>query len=300
MCRVCNGDQPTFRDFDAFQDELNQKYRLYKNEGLHKENEGNFVKDSIQISSLRFTSGAEWGEPKINLHVMKHIFQNPDPEKGLLLLLLCSWMDMQEPYQIVWSNRLESIAHGNIPKMRFEKYKKPFVEKSCQTAKEYDGISRWFIEKIFAIKGQGEGNNIYRIVYFVIHDLLGQENISSLYRNDLNRLQNGIIGNNFLGNFKRLWMALMWLRLDNSVVRCLFERALCKHPNGASAVKCWYDQNVFNSIGCEIPVDGRVKTNWNSLFHTNHNEKGVAKDVRAIAHKYDIAPATFDGILFGF
>ena len=307
MCRICNGDLPTAKEFYSFQNGVKQVARKYKENGISELNEKDFVNDALQVSSIRFSTGVEWGEPEMGPYVMKYIFKNQNPDAGLLLLLMCSWMDMQERYQTVWSTYLESLSLGNTPKMRFQTLKLPLLQKTYITYKNYHGIAPWFIEKILSCEEKvkdsthcHEENNVCRIVGYMTEDLWGKENISKDNVGDLHSFSNGSVGYKFLGNYKRLWMALMWLRLDNSIIHCLLERALSKYQGGEKAVEYWYDGKFFNPMGCQIPVDGRVKTNWNILFRKDQNERDIAFHAMNLGEKYNVPPALFDAILFGF
>ena len=97
---------------------------------------------------------------------------------------------------------------------------------------------------------------------------------------------------------------MMFLRRDNSVIRCLFERALTHEPNGMKAVEYWYDPAYFSPIECELPVDRRVLSNWNQVTarfeksKTLLNRAKIANKARSLAQKQGISPSVFDAILF--
>lgn len=303
MCLICKGQNISVTNFNTFQSKIIHCGNQYKSKNIKGDILSQFVEDAIKLSKIRFDTGSEWGEPLINPYVITHIFKADDPEEGLLRFLLCCWMDMQEKYQTVWTKYLESISLYRILQMRMVIHKEPLLKKTIGIHKSYSGISNWFIEKILYTyeESKNKGINPFPVlIYFLFHDLWGLDNISKDNHSSLDKMRNGEIGYKLVGNYKRAWMALMWLRLDNSLVKCLFSRSLLKHKNGKNALDLWYNNNVFNPMYCEIPVDGRVKNSWNYLFKTNRKERNVALEIHDLAQNYNISPAVFDAILFGF
>jgi hypothetical protein len=56
-------------------------------------------------------------------------------------------------------------------------------------------------------------------------------------------------------------MFMMFLRRDDSIVRCLFTRALSKFEGGQEAVKNWYDPEFFNPLNASYQLThGSQKT----------------------------------------
>lgn len=303
MCVMCEGRNVTVQDFNSFQRRIIERAQGYESNRIEGDTLARFVRDAVELSRIRFDTGSEWGEPTINPYVARYIFKAKDPEEGLLRFILCCWMDMQENYQTVWTRRLESISANNIPKMRMSNCKTPLIEKTKGIHRSYSGISRWFIAKILqsAEESRKKGRDAFPcFIYSFFSDLWGLENLSKTNHGSLFKMKNGETGNGLIGRYKRAWMALMWLRLDNSVVKCLFSRSLVKHENGKSALDFWYDNDAFNPKYCEMPVDGRVTSNWNRLFMTQNREREIGLEIHNLAHKFNVVPAFFDAILFTF
>jgi hypothetical protein len=212
---------------------------------------------------------------------------------------------MQAKYVIVWSRYLQQAKNwidgkGPIPRGSFTATTTHLML-TKKSIEKYGNISQWFIQKINSItenRGKAKGN-IYRLAGEICNDLYSKPNA-------VNSLRNGIRPNLFSGgNHKRFWMYMMFLRRDNSVVRCLFTRALSKFDNGQRAVQYWYDPRYFDPIECELPVDRRVSANWNSAFgrlkmldFQTENTSHVAKKARSLARENGFSPSVFDAILF--
>jgi hypothetical protein len=112
-------------------------------------------------------------------------------------------------------------------------------------------------------------------------------------------------------DWKRLWLLLRSLRRDNSLVRCLFERALSRVDNGQKALGYWYDDNYFDPKECQLPVDDWVKKNWIELMNGSAfssrqqleqfadavKPRVVAEQAKKLAEQHDISPSAFD-VLF--
>jgi hypothetical protein len=119
-------------------------------------------------------------------------------------------------------------------------------------------------------------------------------------------LRDGVLPKQFSGgDHKRFWMFLMFLRRDNNIMKCLFTRALSKVDGGQSAIEYWYNDQYFNPIECELPVDTWVLTNWNKMtiklnlrnFETRYTARVAAK-ARELAQKANLSPSALDAILF--
>lgn len=257
------------------------------------------------VDKLSFDSGDEWGEPRIVKSVSDTIFSNPNADEGLLLFTLGCWLDMQAKYQIVWTNYLRQArlwlhGQGPIPRGRFEPTSKHLIQ-ATEFLKDFGCISLWFANKINRIvkeNGSAKGN-IYRIAGELCTDLYCKPEVAS-------QLKEGTLPKQFSGgDHKRFWMYLMFLRRDNSIMKCLFTRALSEVEVGKSAVQYWFDNQYFNPSECELPVDTWVLTNWNGMakklnlpsFNTKYTPQ-VAFKARELAQKVDISPSALDAILF--
>jgi hypothetical protein len=165
----------------------------------------------------------------------------------------------------------------------------------------YKGIGHWFVQKITEIteKHGHEKGNIYRLAGELCSDLYSKPEV-------VDSLRNGVLPNDFSGGkHKRFWMYIMFLRRDNSIVKCLFTRALSKLDNGQKAIQYWYDPKYFDPTECELPVDRRVLANWNSIFAKlrkpnlqTESTSIVAVKARSFARENGFSPSVFDAILF--
>jgi hypothetical protein len=298
LCRICCGDAPDpygFRDF-----EVKAKRAIRGVNSLSQ-----FLDEAKFLDKLRFDSGEEWGEPQIFHTVRRLIFANPDPDEGLLMFTLGCWLDMQAQYVTVWTTYLRQAklwldGEGSMPRGGFSPTK-THMSHTRRAVKKYGSISQWFIQKINDIATKhpkGEGN-MYRLAGELCTDLYNKPQV-------VGSLRLGSIPNSFSGgDHKRFWMFMMCLRRDNSIVKCLFQRALGKFEGGEEAAKKWYDPQCYNPIECELPVDSWVLSNWNTLFNRielpellTPSRSEVARKARKLARKNGISPSTFDAILF--
>lgn len=122
---------------------------------------------------------------------------------------------------------------------------------------------------------------------------------SCTLRNEIYSLKTGSCG--LLGNWKRVWMFLMFIRRDQNIIKNLFSRALESVCNGKEALKYWYDNEYFPENECELPVDVRVQQAWVRMFNKpGASTKDVAYSAHNLACRYDISPSAFDAIFFGY
>jgi hypothetical protein len=275
-------------------------------EALHNVNNHTlFLDQAKRIDKLRFDTGDEWGEPTIFYTVRRLIFSNPNPDEGLLLFTLACWLDMQVAYTTVWTTYLRQAkdwidGKGVVPRGNFPATT-PHLLLTRKTIQTYGSISQWFVRKINGIaeKHGREDGNVYRLAGEVCSDLYSKLQV-------VDSLRNGVLPNNFSGgDHKRFWMYMMYIRRDNSVVRCLFTRALERFDKGKQAIQYWYDPEYFNPMECELPVDRRVKANWNTIFKKlgipslpTESTSLVAVKARSMSHETSIPPSAFDAILF--
>ena len=265
---------------------------------------GNFISDVKEADIYRFLNSYEWYEPETYPFTRDLIFENKNPLKGLLLFTLCCWMDMQMNYKIVWSTQLEKancwvdnpkycpIPRGSFPATT------PNICKTLEVSQSYGSIVSWFSEKILYIakeNGKCDGN-LYRFLGFVMKELLEP---SYTLRDTINNLKNGNCG--LLGNWKRVWMFLMFIRRDQNIIKNLFSIALESVDNGKEALKYWYDNNYFSEKESELPVDVRVQSVWPKMFNeSNLDTKEIGIRAHNLALKYNIPPSAFDAIFFGY
>lgn len=263
----------------------------------------NFIEEVYKIDNFRFTNSFEWFEPITNKYTQKLIFNNPDPDKGLLLFFVCCWLDMQMKYKIVWSNFLIKAADWIEDSEKFERPRGNFlhtasnIDKTLIVAKENESISNWFIKTVLKIIKENDKakGNLYRFVGHVMTDLLEP---SKNLNNKISRLIYGYP--DLIGEYKRVWMLLMFLRRDKKIIKDLLTKALIDKKNGAIALEYWYNSNFFRENESELPVDLRIKDAWPKLWgFSEQNEKTIGYNAHQIAEKYKIPSSIFDVIFFG-
>lgn len=268
-----------------------------------EDNLSDFVKESVKLDRFRFNTSYEWYEPYTSKDTQGFIFKNPNPDKGLLLFFICCWLDMQSRYKIVWSNYLRKAVDWIEDPEKFERprgkfrHTAPNIDKTLSVAKENRYISSWFIRTILKIvkeNGKTKGN-LYRFVGYVMNDLLKP---SKDLANNINRLAMGYP--ELIGEWKRVWMFLMFLRRDKTIIKNLLTKAVGNKKGGTTALDYWYNSEYFSEKESEIPVDVRVKEAWPKLWgFEEQNEKTVGKNIHRIANIYKIPSSTFDVIFFG-
>lgn len=263
---------------------------------------------TLSIWTMRDLLRATNGENPIYVGMLFDTFSPILCQTGdCFFFTLSCWLDIQVPYTTVWTTYLQQanncisgggkISRGNYP------HTAPHLQLTMETVRSYGSISEWFIQTINDIVqkyGQSSGN-LYRFAGEVCSDLY------NLRRPRLiNVLRRGQLPTNFSGgDHKRFWMFVMFLRRDNSVVRCLLTRALNHYPGGQQATQYWYDPTCFDPNECELSVDSRVFNNWNDLLRRtriqNFNARSprqVAEQARVLAQHHSISPSVFDAILF--
>jgi hypothetical protein len=302
MCNICNNLPLNFQALTS----------LVANLRGHIGNVPTLISNAIQADNFRFSSGSEWDDPSLARSVRSHIFANPNPDEGLLLFVLACWLDMQVRYTIVWNTYLGQTRtwlqnnawmnpSTNVPRGKF-RHTYPHLVKAVSTlsSNRYNrSFSAWFVTTVLNIVQQHGpvSGNLYRFVAKVCDDLYLAADKTFLYH-----VGSGNIPTNYNGaHYKRLWMFIMFLRRDDSVIRCLVERAVQGHPQGNQAVGYWYDPKYFDPKEIELPVDVRVRRNWNNLGFSHLNARfpqEVAMQARTLASQHGISPSTFDALLF--
>lgn len=268
-----------------------------------EDNLNDFINESVKLDKFRFETSYEWYEPKTYEYVRKYIIENPNPDKGLLLFFLCCWLDMQMNYKIVWSTFLEEAAgwiedpvESKRPRGSFI-HTAPNIEKTLSVVVRDKSISDWFIKTVNRIikeNGKRKGN-LYGFVGHIMTELLTP---SESLKTKIYWLTSGSVA--LIGNWKRVWMLLMFLRRDKNIVKKLLTRALEDKKHGKKAIDYWYDQYYFNENESELPVDKRIKDWWPRLWGKGElSEKSVGYKAHEIAKRYKIPPSTFDAIFFG-
>ena len=271
-------------------------------------NMNDFIELSKKLDNIRFSTSAEWEEPIINYTVKNLIFNNNNKDRALTLFTMTCWLDLQSKYTTVWTTYLEQLNRwlDNLGRMPRENYKQSSVHllKTSNLIKD-DSVSSWYISSILSIvneNGKSEGN-IYRFVYYVMRDLY----CSTTYETQkgLIDMEDGIRNSRINGGrHKRLWMLIMFLRRDKCKIKKFFEDALkTKGKIGKKALQYWYDDEYFNEIECELPVDSRIKESWLNLpilknYTMGESEEKIADSAYNLAKEYDVSPSIFDYMFF--
>ena len=175
---------------------------------VSEDNLDDFIKEAVKLDKFRFETSYEWYEPVTYKHTKKYIFENPNPDKGLLLFFLCCWLDLQMDYRIIWSRLLEEASYWIDDPERYEIPRgsypatAPNLVKTLNVANSFGNISSWFIETILNIAKENYKNkgNLYRFVGHIMSNLLEP---SKYLSSTISYLKQGNV--DLLGNWKRLW-----------------------------------------------------------------------------------------------
>ena len=303
MCKVCSGNFLTISsDYEKLCNqakEIKLKW-LRKNPNLKPEE---FGRDIMVIDNLRWTESGEWGEPITAPYTYKNIFNNKDPKQGLDLFVICCWLDLQQDYRIIWSKLLEQ-AHSwilnvyeesRVPRGTYPATY-PTLIKTSETLKSQCSFANWFTITVIQIaneNGKAKGN-LYRFFGLLIEDFL---EVSSYLHSQVNWLKMGNL--DFLGQWKRAWMFLMFVRRDRNIISCLLKRALNTIESGQKAFDLWYDDDYFSNFESELPVDKRVLDIWKQLWGVpDFNQKDVALNAHGKAVELNMPPSAFDALFF--
>jgi hypothetical protein len=291
----------------------NEEYRNYISELYHSAiDTKSFITNAIIADRHRFTYGKEWAEtPQIN-QIRRCIFGNDNPSAGLLLFVLSCWLDLQASYKVVWSTYLDQAdrwiqlhawknSENGLPRGNYKQTKTHLLKtiNTLSSPKYNHSFAEWFTYTVIDIVDQNGSNNgnIYRFVSKVCNDLYEASN-----GNFLNSVTKGNLQDTYAHqHYKRLWMLVMFLRRDKTVIQCLLKRSLQQEQNGQRALDYWYNEHFFNPIECELPTDSRVQASWMKLKFlgpTLKTAEQVAMSARMLARKNNISPSTFDAILF--
>jgi hypothetical protein len=242
-----------------------------------------FIKEVQELDKFRFNTSYEWQEPVTYDYTKKYIFENPDPDKGLLLFFLCCWLDLQMDYRTVWSKYLEQAKNWvddpentAIPRGSYPTTERNLV-KTLNVANKSGNISNWLKNKLLEIVKEnhnGDGN-LYRLAGNIMSDLLEP---SKELRSTIDSLKYGYV--ELLGNWKRLWMLVMFLRRDKNIIKNLLIRAFKNKKDGLEALNYWYKKDYFNENESELPVDIRIRERWPKLW----NQRGMTE--KDVAYNY--------------
>jgi hypothetical protein len=215
----------------------------------------------------------------------------------------------------VWSEHLAEVNNWILGKTTDPPRKgmldlKGHLDKTRQTSMNSGSIANWFANKIVSIASNSpaNGGNIYRMGGYIFTDLLDPSCRRKRNTQDKKKLLAGQCG--LVGEWKRLWVLLRGLRRDNSLIKCLFQRALSTVTNGQKALEYWYSDDYFDPRECQLPVDDWVKKNWIKLMEGSTLSKQqlelladavkprvVAQQAKRLADQYHISPSIFD-VLF--
>jgi hypothetical protein len=314
MCRVCSQNVPTAKEYYHLRDQSKALLDKWSRRGDAETNPA-FVPEVVALDNVRLGTGAGWGNPGYLGKPIELVFNNSDADKGLLLYVICVWTSYQKKAETVWTRHLVEAddwisGKRSAPPRQKMPNLASHLNKTRNVAINSGSIGSWFADAIAEIAGSnGRGpGNIYRMAGHIFRDLLAASQQRKRNIEGQNQLLEGQPG---LLDWKRLWLLLRSLRRDESLVRCLFERALNGVANGQRALGYWYDDSYFDAKECQLPVDVWVRENWiklmnGSAFSSRDEVKEFAKGVRPrvvaerarqLAQQHDISPSAFD-VLF--
>jgi hypothetical protein len=158
---------------------------------------------------------------------------------------------------------------------------------------KHKGIDKWFAKTINEIAGlEARGSRVRILGARILTEWFGKAVPESVPRRLLRGEHAAVVQ-------KQLWMILMFLRRDQGIVRCLFERALKCCEDGEHALKQWFDDECFSPQGSELPVDGRMMKIGRLLFHGDVvNELSVFQSAFEWGESHGIPPSTLDALFF--
>jgi hypothetical protein len=315
VCRVCDGDFPTKQEYYDLRNQAKVLLDKWSKRGDAATNQA-FVPEVVALDNIRLSTGAGWGNPGYLGKPIQLVFGKPDAAKGLLLFVVCIWMSYRERAETVWTKDLVeaddwiSGRRSAPPQHRMSNSVAPHLDKTRNVAINSGSIANWFANAILEIAGSNDRQpgNIYRMAGHIFRDLLAASQQRKRNIQGQNQLLGGQPG---LLDWKRLWLLLRSLRRDNSLVRCLFERALSNVTDGQKALGYWYDDNYFDAKECQLPVDVWVRENWIELmngsafssreeleeFAKHVRRRVVAEQAKQLGQQHGISPSAFD-VLF--
>lgn len=302
MCYFCQGQR---HDYDAY---------LAAVKKLREQviDQPSFLANADLADGLRFADSPEWSEPLIVNQVAASIFQNPNPDEGLLLFVLAAWLDLQAPYVRVWNEMLVQTERwlnatawtnpdADTPRGNFRLTRPHLLKTIADLSSQAHSrsMAAWFAAAVLRIvqENGSKRGNLYRFVSLVCDDLFqAKDTTFTRY------MKSGKLPADYMGtHYKRLWMLIMFLRRDEGVIRCLLRRALMGIGGGQEALDYWADDRYFNSLECELPVDARVKESWERLpfvAKPYSSVEAVARNARMLARSVSASPSSFDASLF--
>jgi hypothetical protein len=265
-----------------------------------------FITEITALDRMRFSappseSSPELGQPQTAQFTKRLIFC-ADPVPALTLFVLACWYDAQTMYAQTWSRGLEKLADWmatpdnsecTLPRTRAGPWSWRSAWKTWSRWRD-GGFGAYFAETVTAIAANnpnGKGNT-WKFVSRLALDLTcpSPENQSAF-----EALQAGYYRPI---PYKRVWMLAMLLRRDQGIIRCLLERALSV-VGGADVACAWYDERLFPSNECELPVDGRILTIGEKLFPTiSRSENALISKAHEWGQRHRLSPSTLDALFF--
>ncbi len=262
-----------------------------------------FLNSLIWLDFIRHNYSAEWYLPHVVSNAQKYIFNNQNPNQGLLIFTLLNFINAGVNPKTVGSKLLRDLymwVNGRGPQPRTRYRTANIWTANIHTSLSHMPIGYWFADTVIRIvkkHGKSKGN-MYRFAGSLCTSLLGYGSGNHMVRALLNGLPP-------TSHIKRLWMYLMFIRRDNYLIKDLVVRALksSSHPNWKDALCYWYDNNYFDEKEIELPVDNRVMDAWNNIIgrlcpqYKGKTPQKIAQVARGVARKYGVPPSVFD-VLF--
>jgi len=278
-----------------------------------------FVKVCVKLDELRFKNTIDWGRLGVNIHKNSQLTYS----ERMFLFWLCSMIDQFYSYEKVWTDGEEAMltmlkenpsSFSDVSKvmhnLRKDKLGRmmadiPISKGSFKLIRDeylrikntFDYISRLDIDEnkslsfkfvkllgnaIIEFKGK---NGILKLTKFLNDSLWENASVKSLSPLDLEEFRRE--------QRKRLWMFIMFLRRDPSILK-IFRGTLIEvygKIDGEKLFSIWTNEECFSRNEIELPSDV-----WNErLFKAIIGIRGDAKkEARKLAQEYGISPSVFD------
>jgi hypothetical protein len=291
---------PTKGDYDQFCEAVSRLRRRQLDV-----NDEEFVAEIVTLDRRRFSlandvASPEWGHPLTSTATQRFIFN--DCSHALTLFILTCWYDAAEDYTTVWTTRLEHLAEWlsqsfpsreTLPSARFDDWKKASVWTTWQRCQSHQ-FAEWFITTVNGIADDNPGGtaNLRRFARAMAVDLTA---IGTSTKQGMDNLANRFVP----VLYKRVWMAVMFLRRDQGIIRSLLQRDTLNIDRSSRALERWYDDRVFPPTESELPVDARMLRIGRRLFSLPaQNGQAIMQAAHDWGAKHRLAPSTIDSLFF--
>jgi len=274
-----------------------------------------FVKVCMKLDELRFRNTIDWKELAPNIHKNENL---KNSEK-IFLFWLCSVIDQFYNYEKIWTDgeramlivlktcNSSSDFEALLSDIRKDKKGNviadiPLNEENFTLVRDdflrikntldylanskYEGdLHTRFIKLLGDAISSIEGSHrMLKFAHLLNCTLWENSRFLSVSERELEKFRNK--------QRKRLWMFIMFLRRDPSILR-IFEKALLEvygKIEGKRIFSIWIDEEKFSQKEIELPGDM-----WNiRLFKAMGIRKNARRTARKLSKIYGISPSVFD------